>query len=548
MRFTTVDRWFLGTVSIISKTNWFHDRQDPDRRSAPGPLAVNPVHGLGGVMPMAGGMNRTAASGAGWTLPSWALMAVWGVVLAGIGLRFIALDLQSLWYDELLSLQIADPARSWAGILQEQGQIGDLNPPAYYFLLNAWMALFGNSETAVRLPSAILSAGAVGVAVLYFRGELAKPQVLLFLGLMAVSYGGIHYAQETRVYALLLFLSTVATLLTHHLVRSLRGGQVPRLALGTLVAVGLLAAFSHYYGILLLGSALGAVLCAALLQGRILWSVIAAGLGSLLIFVPWVAFHYSIMPEHAQAGAFWTEDLDQHYLVAAGAWFAKLLFGSYLGVALVAAGMSVGVVQAVKVLKQDPGFQAAALVVLFGLLLSVGLSLIQPTITGRNLLFLLPASYLVCGYVLSAALQRRSLTVLVPLGLAALLIGGLYDFFEPRKEQWRESAAYLTALEGCQDARIVVTARNRTQPAEIAHFAYYLPTGSGVELRPLTDFDGFDAARQWAGSDRCPVLVWAAHYSKSGFEALMLDLGIPASAVETRHFRAAHVVLEKDGS
>lgn len=484
---------------------------------------------------------------AGGSSPRWTLV-LWLLIGLGLCLRFVGLDYQSLWYDELLSLGFADPNLSSSELLARQTP-EDFNPPLYYFLLNAWMGLFGTGEVAARSLSAFFSAGAVVVAAVWLRRDLGRPAIGIFLGLMACSFGGIYYAQEARTYGLLLFLSTVLTLLTVDAVRSqLRDGRVSWSSLLWISAMGLLASFSHYYGVLLLGACLGTLLLLGLAQRRLLWPVVLLGIVCLAIFVPWVLYHTSLMSDDVRNDNFWIEASERHYLLAAMMWFGKLLFGSYVGVALAVAGLIVGARKVGSLLKEQPAVLAAGLMVAFGLAFSVGLSLVKPTISGRNLLILLPAVYLLLAYVLARGMPPRRLAVLAPLGLAVMLAGGLYDYYEPHKEQWRESARFVQSQPGCENGRIVVAERRPQQRVQLAHFDYYRDPSNKLVMRALNEFGDLTTIADFVKDDDCAVILWAAHYLKPGVESLVAETGLKRDQVEIKSFRSAHVVLEKPES
>ncbi|MEI6777902.1 MAG: glycosyltransferase family 39 protein, partial [Chloroflexales bacterium] len=155
-----------------------------------------------------------------WLVP---LMLV-GVALA---VRIYRLDAQSLWLDEGSSWQMS--SQSWGTLL------GDLLSPTaayplYHLLLKLWISLFGDSEIALRLPSAI--AGTMAVPVIYLaaqegsrESESLLPPLLYPLAAALIALIGpfpLWYAQEAKAYSLLLL---AAALLTWTLLRALRTGS-----------------------------------------------------------------------------------------------------------------------------------------------------------------------------------------------------------------------------------------------------------------------------------------------------------------------------------
>ena len=137
------------------------------------------------------------------------------ILLLALGLRLYRLDGQSLWYDEGTSVVLA--GRDVAAIVQ--GAAADIHPPLYYVLLHFWARLFGSSEVAVRLLSAIAGLGVVGAVYLLGR-RLFDQQVALVAALLAaLSPFLVYYSQEARMYILAALLGAVSTYLMVLIVR-----------------------------------------------------------------------------------------------------------------------------------------------------------------------------------------------------------------------------------------------------------------------------------------------------------------------------------------
>jgi mannosyltransferase len=83
----------------------------------------------------------------------------------------------------------------------------------YYLVLRLWIDCFGDSETSLRLPSALaMAATAALVAVLgrrLFDTGVGLTAGLIFAGLPSVT----RYGQEARPYAFAVGFATLATLL-----------------------------------------------------------------------------------------------------------------------------------------------------------------------------------------------------------------------------------------------------------------------------------------------------------------------------------------------
>ena len=131
-----------------------------------------------------------------WDKPAAALLIV--LVLAAT-LRLSLLGSKSLWFDESSSVYFAHlPTEKLWHLGWSQPEP---HPPLYYHILSYWVDWFGDSETSVRLPSALVSL--VAVALIYVLGRrLFNYRVgALAAALLAISPLHIWYAQEARMYA-----------------------------------------------------------------------------------------------------------------------------------------------------------------------------------------------------------------------------------------------------------------------------------------------------------------------------------------------------------
>jgi mannosyltransferase len=130
------------------------------------------------------------------------------VVTAALGLFEIGVP--QLWRDELASWSAASRTlpQLWAMVHNIDAVLG-----IYYFGLHLWMAVFGDSATAMRVPSVMAMAGAAGVVALIGRrlgGSFAGlAGGLVFALVPSVS----RYAQEARPYAFAMFFAALATLM-----------------------------------------------------------------------------------------------------------------------------------------------------------------------------------------------------------------------------------------------------------------------------------------------------------------------------------------------
>ncbi len=167
----------------------------------------------------------------------WVAAAV--IVTAAFFLRIYHIGWQELWLDEVQSFYLAT-SKDWI-----QRMLNDPSPPLYYVLLHAWIGLAGESESALRLLSAVLGTLFVAAAIAAGR-EFFNPSAGLWSGLFAaVAPIHIYYSQEARAYALLV-LALMLVYIT--LWRALKKNNWRSWILFSLYAS--VALYSHYFALL----------------------------------------------------------------------------------------------------------------------------------------------------------------------------------------------------------------------------------------------------------------------------------------------------------
>jgi uncharacterized membrane protein len=129
---------------------------------------------------------------------TWQRWLPLAIVLLAFGLRLYRLGASSLWYDETVSVYLAE--QSLPALIAHTA--GDIHPPGYYILLHAWIRLAGHSDFAVAFPSLIF--GVVLVALAYrLAARFFRPEAgLLAAFLVTVSPYNLWYSQEVRMYTL----------------------------------------------------------------------------------------------------------------------------------------------------------------------------------------------------------------------------------------------------------------------------------------------------------------------------------------------------------
>jgi mannosyltransferase len=208
--------------------------------------------------------------------------AAFALLVLSLVLRTRALG-SSLWMDEGLSIGIASQHFfDIPGILRQDG-----SPPLYYLLLNLWMNAFGHGPGETQGLS-------VAVAVLMVPAGLWAGWTLFGrrAGLFAAALAAVNpwitvYAEETRMYALMMLLSLVITAAFVHVFVYRRRGYLP-LFIVTLA----LMIYTHNWGLFVAAGllcGLGVVLLEEHEGRRQLLrdGAIAFGVAGLL-YLPWL--------------------------------------------------------------------------------------------------------------------------------------------------------------------------------------------------------------------------------------------------------------------
>lgn len=115
------------------------------------------------------------------------------VLLLAIFLRLAFIGSKSVWLDEAFAVWQAEkpPEEIWEGT-------NDNHPPLYYLMLKSWMAL-GDSETIIRIPSALMSLTSLSLLYVLARRFSEPKTAFVAILLLALAPIDIWYAQEARM-------------------------------------------------------------------------------------------------------------------------------------------------------------------------------------------------------------------------------------------------------------------------------------------------------------------------------------------------------------
>lgn len=373
----------------------------------------------------------------------WA--AAMAILLLAALVRLWGLGAQSLWMDEAFSHLFA---RLPLDVAWQAMIVDAVHPPLYYLLLRPWLALAGESEFALRLPSA--AAGVLTVALIFRVGRAwANRQTAVWSALLlAVSPFHVWYSQEARMYALLGLLA-LGVLWSFWL--TLRSD---RLAVwGALAALSALAYVVHYFALCL--PLIEFVFLSATFrryhQLVICWTLVQAL--AALPLAAWLVGLYSIGGGTFGIGWIPSPRLDE---LLKTLWSFGMAYDGHVTLLVVVVAL-IGCGLLVTGLVCRNGQREARVFLLLALALppivTFLLSLRRPTYVDRFFIGSLPAFLLLATLGLPRLLRLAQLVaclVLVGVGLLGVIRFHYDPFFT--KEAWRDVAAFVQAHERAGDA------------------------------------------------------------------------------------------------
>ncbi len=123
------------------------------------------------------------------------------ILILGAALRLYNLGFQSLWVDEIFTMNISNPELTFAEFKFEL-MLRDGFPYLYYFILHFFYMLLGYSVETARLVSVV--GGVVGIYAVFLAGKALfnRNAGLIAAFLLAINEYNIHISQDARPYSL----------------------------------------------------------------------------------------------------------------------------------------------------------------------------------------------------------------------------------------------------------------------------------------------------------------------------------------------------------
>jgi mannosyltransferase len=341
-----------------------------------------------------------------FVLPALVLL---GLLLVSAYLRTDSLG-ASLWMDEGLSIGIgSQPLFDIPGILRMDG-----SPPLYYMLLSVWMDVAGDGPAETQALSVAISLLAVPGGLWAGWSLFGRRAGLTCAALCAVNPFLTQYAQETRMYSLMLVMSLLATAAFLHVFAFGRRRYLPLF----MVLLALML-YTHNWGLFLgAGLALGLIPCWYVSEVRSsFWRDALIGFGGAgLLYLPWVP---TLLHQVQHTGAPW---LNPPNFGAPVQITKSLLGGGTPTVALVlAAGSGIAAIIARRVEdKERTALLSGATIVLGTLVVAWVVSQVSPAWTTRYLGVLLGPMLLLGALGLARAGTLGMVALVIIVGIWAI--------------------------------------------------------------------------------------------------------------------------------
>ncbi len=206
---------------------------------------------------------------------------IWTVILSALAVVYVALRFwhltdSCLWFDELFGVHAAN--LGWSEMLWFAAQ--DLiHPPLFYVLLKIWVGIGGETLFWLRLFPVVFSVLALFAFYQFCKQlKLSYPAIAIAFAFFAANGALIKYAQEVRMYSLVMFLGIVSMwLFTRFL---LLGKNIWLLTICNILLV-----YTHYFGWFVVVSEVAVILILQRIKIRQILMMFGI---CLLSFTPWV--------------------------------------------------------------------------------------------------------------------------------------------------------------------------------------------------------------------------------------------------------------------
>jgi mannosyltransferase len=215
------------------------------------------------------------------------------IMLIGFVLRLISIRDSSLWLDEFTSIEIA--LQPLSDIILGTG-FDKHTPPFYYIVLHLWFSQVQVSEFSLRFFSLLIDTFNIYLVYLVFSKQFTYQVGLLSSIYYSLSAYAIYYAQEGRMYTLLLCL----VLLTYLIAIIYTKGRQSLFQSFFLILICTIGLYTHYYyAFSLIAITLGVSFYLSKTRKMLFKWYMCIGI-SCIAFAPWLKVVLELMVSEGQ--------------------------------------------------------------------------------------------------------------------------------------------------------------------------------------------------------------------------------------------------------
>jgi len=395
------------------------------------------------------------------------------LLLAAV-LRFYGLDRLGLWADELWVVMDSSKGSLWDVLRTVYYE--DNHPPGYYLLSRYMQVVFGSSDFAIRLPSALAGILLVAATFIAGRKHLSPESALIAAVLVMGSYQAIYYSQEARANIFIALFS----LLSFHYFRALAlEADASRKNLIAFWLFATLNNYFHYVGLVFTASLAFIYFCILVYRHNkvCLVSGVKIFFPVLLLYLPWLpGMYHDLVASPPEA---WQYSPTPQTLVST----FVFLFGpgdfrvySY-GLVLAAVPLWIAAVLLIKPWRtRHAGKAKIAALLWFCIILPLVFFYLksvysQSAYNRRHFLYAIPLLSLLLGGLLAYGIdcfseKNRSKVLMVFIGLIVsyqLLINNNYALYSSNhfKQDYRESARIVAGeLSGAINSNTIIVSNS----------------------------------------------------------------------------------------
>ena len=234
---------------------------------------------------MPAGTRAPCATPAGFAAASAALL------VAAFVIRLVRIGHEALWFDEAASMRLVES--TLGEVLRRSA--ADSTPALYFLGLHAWGAVVPDTDGWLRAYSLLWSMAGLAVLAGFVRRIAGPRAALAALALATVNPQDVYFAQELRMYAMIVTLCTAATWCLWEWLEA-RGAHATtrrtRVLWAGYAALAACLVTTHYVAlaVLLAHATWVAARCARRRDPRTAAWFVAAGAAAVLLAAPWFAF------------------------------------------------------------------------------------------------------------------------------------------------------------------------------------------------------------------------------------------------------------------